>query len=72
MVLEWAPFSIGGAIQDVVSMMSSRARAKGLVPQADIPADLPPPAQGDPSRLRQVMFNLIGNAIKFTEQATSW
>jgi len=68
MVLEWAPFSIGGAIQDVVSMMSSRARAKGLVLQADIPADLPPLLKGDPSRLRQVMFNLIGNAIKFTEQ----
>ncbi len=67
MQLELVPFSLGGAIHDVVSMMSVRAQAKGLALQVDIAPDLPAAVVGDPSRMRQVLFNLIGNAIKFTE-----
>ena len=70
MHLELVPFAIDGAIHDVVSMMAARAQAKGLALRAEIAPDLPAAVLGDPSRMRQVLFNLIGNAIKFTEQGT--
>jgi len=67
LTLEVVPFSPAAAIQDVVSMLSARAQAKGLVLDAELPTDVAGAVMGDPSRLRQVLFNLVGNAIKFTD-----
>jgi PAS domain S-box-containing protein len=70
LTLEVVPFSPRAAIEDVVSMLAARAQAKGLVLGADLPADLAEAVLGDPSRLRQVLFNLVGNAIKFTDRGS--
>jgi signal transduction histidine kinase/CheY-like chemotaxis protein len=69
--LEVVDFSPLAAVHDVVSIMSARAQAKGLV--LELQADTHDEAQAlrvrsDPSRLRQLLFNLVDNAIKFTER----
>ncbi|HJV95376.1 MAG TPA: ATP-binding protein, partial [Albitalea sp.] len=70
MELEIVDFSPAGTIDGVVSLLSVRAQAKGLALSLSLPPDLPPALKGDPSRLRQVLFNLIGNALKFTEKGS--
>ena len=67
MDLEILPFALADALQDVVSLLAVRAEARGLALTLHLPADLPAALQGDASRLRQVLFNLVGNALKFTE-----
>ena len=48
-------------------MLSERAEAKQLVLTSEILSDVPTHLRGDPGRVRQILSNLIGNAIKFTE-----
>ena len=67
MDLEILPFALADTLQDVVSLLAVRAEARGLVLTLHLPADLPAALRGDASRLRQVLFNLVGNALKFTE-----
>lgn len=55
---------------EVMSLMRVRAEAKHLTLQADLTGNLPETVVTDPLRLRQVLVNLVGNAIKFTEQGT--
>ncbi|GAB3252085.1 ATP-binding protein [Chitinimonas naiadis] len=57
-------------IHDCLKAIAHRAQEKGLVIYADIDPTLPSQLLTDPVRLRQIMTNLIGNAIKFTEQGT--
>ena len=53
-------------VDDVVAILAEQARRRGLQLDAHLAADLPARLQGDPIRLRQVLLNLVGNAIKFT------
>jgi signal transduction histidine kinase/CheY-like chemotaxis protein len=62
-----APFSLTALVEDVVELLAPRAQAKGLEIASDIDDRLPERVLGDAARLRQVLLNLAGNAIKFTE-----
>ena len=66
--LEHIAFSVRQTIADVLHPLERRAREKGLELACHIAADVPEVLVGDPVRLRQVVVNLIDNAIKFTER----
>ncbi len=61
-------FDLLEAVSDVVSLFSAAATAKGLELGLELAQDVPLTVEGDPVRLRQVLANLIGNAVKFTER----
>lgn len=65
--LETAPFDPESAMQDVAELLSPKARAKGLELTVAVRGDAPSRVMGDDGRLRQILFNLAGNAVKFTE-----
>jgi CheY-like chemotaxis protein len=68
LVLEDAPLQIGDTIDNVTHVLSHKAAEKGLRLEIDLPAELAHRAlQGDSLRLGQILFNLVGNAIKFTD-----
>ncbi len=66
--LEIAPFDLGSMVRDVVDMMQVRAQDKGLTLLLDQSSAFPRFIKGDEARLRQILVNLLGNAVKFTEQ----
>ncbi|MGZ5006702.1 MAG: ATP-binding protein [Methylobacter sp.] len=66
--LEETQFDLGGVIRDVADMMSVRAQDKGLQLLIDQSSEFPRFIIGDEARLRQALINLVGNALKFTEQ----
>ncbi len=66
MQLERIGFRVEGVVQSVASLFAIGARSKGLSLTRDIDPALPEVAAGDPYRLRQILFNLVGNALKFT------
>lgn len=70
--LESTVFSLADLVSDTLRPLSVRAEQKGLELIGDIGADVPPALVGDPHRLRQVLVNLVGNAIKFTERGHIW
>ena len=65
--LETINFDLRTAVEGVAYTLANRAEEKGLELAALIPPNLPTRLVGDPNRLRQVLINLAGNAIKFTE-----
>jgi len=65
--LQTAPLSLPTLIEEVVELLAPRAQAKGLEIASDVDESLPARVTGDVARLRQVLLNLAGNAIKFTE-----
>src|SRR5437764_168627 len=68
--LESVDMDLRRSLEDVVDLLAERARAKGLELACSIPPDLITHVRGDPLRLGQVLTNLVGNAIKFTEQGS--
>jgi PAS domain S-box-containing protein len=68
MVLENTNFNLDEIINSLINMVAYRAQEKGLELVFNIAPDVPRLLVGDPSRLRQIILNLVGNAIKFTEQ----
>ena len=64
--LESRPFSLAGLIEDVTELLAPRAQARKLEIASFIDDHLPAQVIGDAARLRQVLLNLAGNAIKFT------
>jgi two-component system sensor histidine kinase BarA len=67
MVLEFVPFALRDTINDVLTLMAQSAYDKKLELSIRIAPDTPDDLIADPTRIKQVLVNLIGNAIKFTE-----
>ena len=65
--LERTGFSLNDLLEKVTEMVAVRAHEKGLALVCEISPKVPTDLVGDPTRLRQVLLNLLGNAIKFTE-----
>jgi len=67
LTVETTAFDLREVMEEVAELLAVTARAKGLDFVLDVPPDMPGHLQGDPVRVRQVLTNLVGNAIKFTE-----
>lgn len=66
--LDERPFGLAALVEDVVELLAPRAHEKGLEIASRVAADLPASVIGDAARLRQVLLNLAGNAVKFTSR----
>src|SRR3989442_1708149 len=66
--LESIAFDVSKVVHATASLLAVRAREKHLELLAELTPEVPRAVRGDPTRLRQVLMNLIGNAIKFTEE----
>ncbi len=66
MRMETIPFDLPGVVQEVAGLLHPQARVKNLYFRVQFDADLPRQFVGDPTRIRQVLLNLVGNALKFT------
>ncbi|WP_168409661.1 two-component sensor histidine kinase BarA [Erwinia amylovora] len=67
LVLETIPFPLRATLDEVVVLLAQSAHEKGLELTLNIQSDVPDNAIGDPLRMQQIIVNLLGNAIKFTE-----
>ena len=63
-------FSLGEQVDQALALMAPRAVSGEVSLESDLPADLPARLNGDPGRIHQVLVNLLGNAVKFTEKGT--
>ncbi len=66
--LEFAAFDLHRAVEDVVEVFAERAQSKDVELSCFIDEDVPQAVSTDPGRLRQILTNLVSNAVKFTEQ----
>jgi len=66
--LESIPFDLRESLGETMKVLSFRAHQKGLELVYDVQPDVPEGIVGDPTRIRQIVVNLVGNAIKFTER----
>jgi PAS domain S-box-containing protein len=66
--LEIAPFDLHALVMEVNNMMTLRAKEKGLALKLDQSSDFPRYIKGDEARMRQILVNLVSNAVKFTHQ----
>lgn len=68
--LECIPFSLRACLEEVVGLLSQRAQEKGIDLDLDYPDGEPETVFGDPGRVRQIVLNLVANAVKFTERGS--
>ena len=68
--LEDRPFDLRAMVEEATGLMQPLARQRGLAFRVEIAASAPQGLRGDPSRVGQILMNLLGNAIKFTEQGS--
>ncbi len=68
MDLEVMEFDLRKTVGEVIEILKEQARSKGLALTESVSPDVPARLQGDPVRLGQVLMNLVGNAIKFTDK----
>ena len=66
--LESIPFSVHELLSTSLDLFTKRARDKGIELRSQIASDVPITVVGDPHRLRQILINLLGNAVKFTDR----
>ncbi|GAV76513.1 Response_reg domain-containing protein/HisKA domain-containing protein/HATPase_c domain-containing protein/CHASE domain-containing protein [Cephalotus follicularis] len=66
--LEAVPFNLRSILDDVLSLFSEKSRHKGLELAVFVSDKVPDIVRGDPGRFRQIITNLVGNSVKFTEQ----
>src|ERR1700675_1453578 len=64
--LESIEFGLREAVEETIEICAARAHAKGFELACDVELDVPAKVRSDPMRLRQILINLVGNAIKFT------
>jgi len=70
MTVERVETSPAGIVEEVASLMNPRAIAKGLELRVRYDTPIPASIRSDPTRLRQILLNLVGNAVKFTKQGS--
>lgn len=70
MVIEKISFSLKQVLEESVSLFRVLAKEKGIELRLEYVGQIPADVEGDPTRLRQIILNLIGNAFKFTQQGT--
>ncbi len=68
--IESAPFSIRAIIDDMLALQTMQAQVRGVVLIRDVAAQVPDTVQGDRGKLNQILLNIIGNAIKFTDEGS--
>jgi two-component system sensor histidine kinase/response regulator len=68
LTVEYINFNLWDLLDDIHTVYTPQAEGKGIAMHFDIANDIPVAICGDPNRLRQIMANLLGNAIKFTNQ----
>jgi signal transduction histidine kinase/DNA-binding response OmpR family regulator len=68
LLIDEVPFNLAELVEDTVDLISIKAEEKGLELVCDIDPALPSQLLGDPIRIKQVLTNLMGNAVKFTEK----
>ncbi|MFK8183359.1 MAG: response regulator [Phormidesmis sp.] len=66
LALEETPFQVGACVEETIELLSAKAQEKQLQLSYEVAADIPFEVIGDVNRLRQILINLLGNAIKFT------
>jgi len=66
--LDDIPFDIGGIVEEVAELLAAPAQSKGLELSTFVEPEVPSVLRGDPGRVKQVLVNLVGNAVKFTER----
>ncbi len=68
LAFERLDFSPAQAVEEVMALLAPRGEAKGLAVRCEVKPGLPGLVNGDATRIKQVLFNLVGNAVKFTEK----